>query len=87
MVIDWTLDFGTILTLIVLISGGVFALAKVGVRLTSLEGKMTMMAGVLEKLSVQKTRLDDHGARLDRLERQMDGGNAGSQRPMGLPSG
>jgi len=75
MAIDWTLDFGTILTLIVLIAGGVFALVKVGVRLSSLEGKMTMMAGVLEKLSVQKTRLDDHGARLDRLERQHDGQN------------
>jgi len=75
MAIDWTLDFGTILTLIVLVGGGVFAAVKVGVRLASLEGKVSMMAGVLEKLSVQKTRLDDHGARLDRLERQHDGQN------------
>ena len=82
MIVDWTLDLGTLMTILVIVGGGIMAYAKVSAdqkgvtrRLSAVEGGINELTRFLEKVSVQKSRLDDHAARLDRIERQIDSGH------------
>lgn len=79
MIIDWTVDFGSIITLVGVVGGGVFLFAMMRSDMKSLSGRLTAVENVVGKLSdilvaqaSQTARLDSHTQRIDRMERRMD---------------
>ena len=82
MTLDWTLDIGTILTIIGFVVGGVFIfsmmradLQHMSKRLMAVEDSISKLTDVLVKVAVERERLDAHDQRIDRLERLTDGGH------------
>lgn len=75
MAIDWTISFGSLLQMFGMVGGGLIVLVTLrntvaGLKedVTSIQYELRQMSGILTKMAVAETRLDNADTRIARIE-------------------